>query len=275
MNMNDLMYFQQVNTYGSFTLTAKMLGVTQPTISEAISRLEKSLSTKLFYRTKQGISLTPQGKLILEKTSLILNTKNEIESLSNINTQIQLNIKIGCHPVIGRYFLSKFLKQSTKKYPQINFKLQHDNSRSIQQMIQNGEIDIGVVVNPIRNPDLFISRITYDKVKIWKSTAGQSPNNQLIADFTLPQTHEILRQWKSAPAQHIHTNDFNLIGDLVQSNMAYGILPERFVQMEKLKLEDEAKGLYVKDEFCVVYRPEFLKNSYSKECVKYIIDAFN
>ncbi len=275
MNMNDLMYFQQVNTYRSFTLTAKMLGVTQPTVSEAISRLEKSLNTKLFYRTKQGITLTPQGKLILEKTSLILNTKNEIESLANINTQIQLNIKIGCHPVIGRYFLSKFLKQSTKKYPQINFKLHHDNSRSVQQMIQNGEIDIGVVVNPIRNPDLFINRITFDKVMIWKSTSNQTPNNQLIADFTLPQTHEILRQWKSAPTQHIHTNDFNLIGDLVESNMAYGILPERFVQMEKLKVENEQKSLFVKDEFCVVYRPEFLKNSYSKECVQFIINSFS
>lgn len=274
MNMNDLMYFQQVNTYGSFTLTAKMLGVSQPTISEAIARLEKNLGTKLFYRTKQGITLTPPGKIILEKTHLILHTKNEIEALTN-NEQTPLNIKIGCHPVIARYFLTSFLKQSTRKHENINFKLHHDNSRAIQQMIQQGEIDVGVVVNPIRNPDLFINRITFDKVMIWKSISSQKPNEQLIADFSLPQTHEILRRWKNAPTQHIHTNDFNLIGDLVESNMAYGILPERFVQMEKLKLENETKGLFVKDEFCVVYRPEFLKNKISKECVQFIINSFN
>ncbi len=275
MNINDLMYFQSVSSYSSFTLAAKMLGVTQPTISEAISRLEKNLNTKLFYRAKQGITLTPQGKIILDKTELLLKTKNEIESLAGIRSEIKLSIKIGCHPVIGRYFLSKFLKQSTKKYPYINFKLHHDNSRSIQQMIQNGEIDIGVVVNPLRNPDLFINRITFDKVMIWKSNSNQSPTRQLIADFTLPQTHDILRQWKSAPSQHIHTNDFNLIGDLVQSNMAYGILPERFVKMEKLQIENEIKGIFIKDEFCVVYRPEFLKNSYSKECVQFIINSFS
>ena len=273
--MNDLMYFQEVSSYESFTLAAKMLGVTQPTISEAISRLEKSLNTKLFYRAKQGISLTPQGKLILEKTELLLKTKNEIESLSGISPQIKLTIRIGCHPVIGRYFLSTFLKQSTEKYPHINFKLHHDNSRSIQQMIQNGEIDIGVVVNPLRNPDLFINRITFDKVMIWKSDAHHAPSNQLIADFSLPQTHEILRQWKTAPAQHIHTSDFNLIGDLVKANMAYGILPKRFVEMEKLNIENDQKNIFVKDEFCVVYRPEFLKINYAKECVKYIINAFS
>ncbi len=46
----------------SFTVAARMLGVTQPAVSQNVSELEKSLGVTLFDRARGNISLTPDGE---------------------------------------------------------------------------------------------------------------------------------------------------------------------------------------------------------------------
>tara|TARA_R100000656_G_scaffold17425_1_gene16332 strand:+ start:195 stop:1022 length:828 start_codon:yes stop_codon:yes gene_type:complete len=273
MNINDLKNFQNVAAYKSFSLAAKMLGVPQPTLSESIRRLESQIEQTLFYRSKSGIELTPQGALTLEKTRALLQTADEIRGLQNEKSQ-QL-FKIGCHPVVGRYFLASSLQQLHKSYPNTQVKLVHAHSRAVQTLIQDGRIDIAVVVNPIKNPDLIIKPIAQDKIHLWQADKKEKRSDQVIADMGLAQVQSLLRSWKQAPAKQIDTNDFDLIAKLTLGGMGYGVLPERFVKMEKLKLKKVYEQHHFKDEFAVVYRPEFGKSELEQYIIQSIKSSFS
>ena len=53
--------FYTVAKYNSFSKAAEKMYITQPTISYAIKQLESNLDTKLFYRSPNGVKLTPDG----------------------------------------------------------------------------------------------------------------------------------------------------------------------------------------------------------------------
>ncbi len=251
-----------------------MLGVTQPTLSESVRRLEKHLGVTLFYRSKSGIELTSQGRVALDKVQSLINSVYDLESVGTGSHLTQQSYRIGCHPVVGRYFLTKSMQQLHRKYQNTTINLIHSHSRDIQTQIQEGKIDIGVVVNPIKNPDLIIKPICLDRIHIWQSTNKNVRSDQLVADMGLAQVQALLRSWGKAPAKHIDTNDFNLIAQLCLGGMGYAILPKRFVKMERLKLKKCFEHINYKDEFALVYRPEFGKQEIEKYIVQSISSSF-
>src|SRR5579883_2603148 len=66
LNYHHLYYFWIVAKSGSITKASKRLYLAQPTLSLQIRQLEKSLGHKLFHRTREGITLTPEGRIALD-----------------------------------------------------------------------------------------------------------------------------------------------------------------------------------------------------------------
>jgi LysR family transcriptional regulator, hydrogen peroxide-inducible genes activator len=75
----QLRYVKSVATTGSFSMSARICGVSQPTISNAISDLESELRAKIFNRTTRCVELTPFGTRILNYIDCILNRTEDIK----------------------------------------------------------------------------------------------------------------------------------------------------------------------------------------------------
>lgn len=75
-----LRVFVTVVQSGSFTAASKLLGISQPAISQNISDLEKAFSIKLFDRSKSKISLTAQGQAFLKQSEQILNSYRKLHT---------------------------------------------------------------------------------------------------------------------------------------------------------------------------------------------------
>lgn len=275
MNLKDMENFYIVSSHKSFSMAAKMLGVSQPTLSGSIKKLEQDLNTILFYRSKKGISLTPAGEIILNKVIKLLNIKNEIAQNSLDEKELIGTYRLGVHPIVAGYFLTNLMKQLSQKFPKTSLQLSHARSLEIQSLVQDGSVDFAVIVNPIKNPDLIIKKICDDKICIWKSSGKEIKKDQLIADMGLTQTQSILRSWPNSPTQFISTNDFHTIGSLTTSGLGYGMLPERFVLQHKLKLTQFLPKKFFKDEIAIVYRPEFGKTKVERYLIESLIDSFN
>lgn len=262
--------FIEVSSFPSLSAACKQLDVSQPALSESIGRLEKDVGFKLFYRTKNGISLTPEGRRTLDQAKKIQGLLASLGPEEETNTP---TIVLGCHSTVGSYFLPQFFMLAAKALPGYKVQLRHDLSRNIQTEIQAGKIDIGVVVNANAHPDLVIKPIATDKVCVWRSRKI-IPQNQIIADPNLFQVQSTLKKWTKSPKNIIPTDNLELIARMTQMGCGYGIIPERMVNLLGLDLIQESHTPVFKDEFSLVYRPEFGKSKYEKTIVSIIKETF-
>ncbi|MEO5668374.1 MAG: LysR family transcriptional regulator [Bdellovibrionota bacterium] len=251
----------------TLTSAAKKIGITLPALSESIKRFESDLGTKLFYRSRSGIMLTPNGKTTLETS------RTAFASLLNVESACQnklsfggRTITVGCHVVVASYTLPLALQKLAKKIPDFQINIKHGSSRDVQTLVQMGQIDIGIVVNPTSMPDLIIKKLCTDEVNVWSH--GQMPSQKLICNSQSFQTQSVMRKWREHPTDIIETESYELIVRLVEKGIGYGIIPERAVHLVGAKLTKHCDLPSYKDSICLIYRPEFGRNQLESEVVK-------
>lgn len=267
VRLNDIKNFVEASSFPSISMASKKMRISQPALSESIKRLESDLGRVLFYRTKTGVSLTPDGKRALEDCLLIQkHLKNLVDNDKN-----EIEIRIGCHTTIGNYFLPKFLNSMQMKNPSCGFSFYHDLSRNVQLAVQSGEVDFAIIVNPVMNPDLILKKAGVDYVRVWKSKKAVSVD-RLIVNQDLIQTQEILKKWKHIPNDILHESNLELIARMTNAGNGYGIFPERLVHLLNLDVEVVENSLSYKDEFYIVYRPEFGKNKFERMVIKNMLE---
>ena len=135
--------------------TAKELYLSQPAVSKTISRLEESLNCALFIRSSKGVELTPQGELLFQATQnafeTIADSEQKIkESLSHPN----LHLTIGASSTLCKYVLVPYLKEFTKKYPEIRISILSHPTMECISLLENDLIDIGFVGTQIKQKHL-------------------------------------------------------------------------------------------------------------------------
>lgn len=249
---------------------AAKIEISQPALSESLKRLESDLQSVLFYRSRSGIQLTPSGKVFLLKATKFLEAYNDLaDSKQGARVFGDRTILVGCHPVVAQYSLPNALTYLRERAPDYKVDLRHDLSRNIQMDIQKGIIDVGIVINPTKVPDLIIQKMAVDEVHVW-SNRTKFDADTIICNKHLFQTQSILRKWKNHPRRIISTDSLELVCQLVDKGIGYGIAPERAAALSGLKLNLVEGAPSYKDEIALVYRPEFGKSHPEK----LIIEAF-
>ncbi|MFN3698180.1 MAG: LysR family transcriptional regulator [Pseudobdellovibrio sp.] len=265
--ITDLKNF--VSIAGSRTMRegADKLEISQPALSESIKRLEDDIGEVLFYRSRAGIEMTPVGKQIYIKAK---NAVSALDSVSQDDHEIRGSITIGCHPLIGSYFLPKAMRMAPNLFSKYQINLRHDLSRNIQLEIQHGKIDIGLVVNAIMSPDLIVKTLGFDEVCVWQNRKADTQlHDRLFCDLSLFQTQSILRKWKDRPQNIVNTENLELIARFVNEGLGYGILPARAVGLLNFNnLYKITKAPTFQDKISIVYRPEFGKNNSEKTIIE-------
>ena len=110
LNYNHLNYFHVAATEGTVAAAAERLGVTQPTVSEQIKALERSLGVTLFERTPSGLRLTEAGRLVFEQTSVMfLAGERLVEALGQSSSDLPRTLRVGIGSAVARTTTSDFI----------------------------------------------------------------------------------------------------------------------------------------------------------------------
>src|SRR5262245_20635952 len=110
--LSDLENFIAAASCRTLSEGAAKRGITQPSMSESIRRFEADLGCKLFYRSKQGIRLTPSGRAILDRGRRATEALVELGTLDRAGGTFQgRRVIIGCHPTVASYALPATLLQ--------------------------------------------------------------------------------------------------------------------------------------------------------------------
>lgn len=150
MNTN-LETFISVYESRNFSIAAKELFVTQPTVSVRIEQLEKELATPLFVRKyRQEIVPTKAGELLYKKAiqirELWQETQTEMRYAEASNRRL---IRIGFSQTLAMTTVTDFLVQARAKYPTDDWEVTVANSEAISHLIANRKLEMGLVEKPI------------------------------------------------------------------------------------------------------------------------------
>jgi DNA-binding transcriptional LysR family regulator len=269
---SDISYFVEAAATGNLSRAAERLGISQPSLSLAIVRIENALGAKVFHRSRRGVELTRSGKQLLVQSQKLYSAWEEIQRNAIAATdQIQGNVTIGVHPSVALYSLGKFLPEILSRHPQLRISLKHDLSRKVTDAVLVMEADIAIAVNPVRHPDLILSNIATDDVTLWrKASKGKNAKSKrfddaikchevLIFDPALTQTQHILRKLSGRDLQIsrvIESNNLEVICELTASGCGVGILPTRVAERASQPLVQVADAPVYRDEICLVIRAE-------------------
>jgi LysR family transcriptional regulator, cell division regulator len=270
---NELEYFVEVYQTRHVSKAAIRLGVTQPTLTLSLQKLEEKLGTKLFHRTKQGVVPTEQGTLFYRKAQSLMDLWGEVyKGLQRSNSEIVGRFKIGCHASVGAYVLPKFFEHLHREAPGIEIDLVHDFSRKITEQVVSYTIDLGFVVNPARHPDLVLKKLGDDRVLFWKKRGATTLPKKIFADVNLIQMQEILGKTHGKELKGwdlISTSSLELIRTLTLSGQGIGILPERVAKADGADLVPfDSKLPVYEDKIFVTYRKDVLASKAGRELVR-------
>lgn len=263
----ELEYFLEIANSLNVSRAAERLGISQPSLSLAIKRLEQTIGTDLLIRHKHGVSLTQAGKQLLLQTRQLLQEWNNTKSKALASQlEVQGNFTLGCNSIIGLYMIPEFLPDLLEAHPRLEIQLKHDLSQKITEQVISLSIDVGIVINPIKHPDLIILKLGLDETCFWTGIGNRdiknirSENAVVICNPDSMQAQFLLQQCKKNRIQFnrtVTTESLEVVAHLTAKGAGIGILPTRIAKaIYPHALKQVPKMPVYSDELCLIYRNE-------------------
>jgi len=108
--LDKIYTFLIINKELSFSKASKVLGISQPAVTQQIRILEKFLNVNLFERKKNGVVLTKEGRNFLKIAQEFENFLEEFEIKIDKFKNLDMPFIIGASPTIGSYNLPECIK---------------------------------------------------------------------------------------------------------------------------------------------------------------------
>lgn len=149
----------------SFTRASRKLGVSQSSISQHISGLEKQIGVQLLVRSGSGAKPTRAGQLLVQYARQILGKMDEAQRLLSELDGEGGSLRIGATGAACQYLLPEILKEFHRLHPRHELRLMSGNSVRSVQRLHAGEIDVGLVTLPLTDPKLQFVAVGFDELK--------------------------------------------------------------------------------------------------------------
>lgn len=147
MNIEDLYTFNVVAQKKSISRSAEHLNSVQSNITARIKRLETEYNTPLFYRHRQGVTLTPTGSTLLGYTEKILNLLEESKKVIKHSEYPTGSLKIGSMETTAAVRLPSILSEFNDLYPEVDLNLHTGTTEELIKSVMKREIDGGFIAD--------------------------------------------------------------------------------------------------------------------------------
>ena len=177
MTLQQLEYIVAVYRTRHFVKAAEACGVTQPTLSAMIQKLEAELDVKLFERSSQQVMPTAIGKVVVEQAWKVLNRARKLKDIvAEEKKSLMGTFRLGILPTIAPYLLPRFFPSLMRENPSLDIRVVEMKTAEIRRAIDRGEIDAAVMVDTGDLDDYVLTTLFYEQF-----LAYVSPSDQLSA----------------------------------------------------------------------------------------------
>ncbi len=240
---NQVRAFLATVEEGSLSAAARVLGLTQPTLSRQVTALEEDLGVILFERGRRSMSLTQPGLELLDHVRAMGEAASRISLAAAGQSQtIEGLVRITASDIVAAYFLPPILKKLRDVAPGIEVEV--ISSNSINDLTRR-EADIAIRHVRPEQPDLIAKLVRQSTGHLYASTAyldahGRpgSPSELSNADFIGFESPERLLPVLNALGLSLTKRNFKLtttsgivILELVKQGLGITVMPKEFAAL--------------------------------------------
>lgn len=240
MTLQQMEYIVALNKHRHFVLAAEACGVTQPTLSAMIQKLEEELQVKIFNRDRNNISPTSVGAKIIKQAQVALNEARRVkEVVADEAETMSGSVRIGVLPTIAPYVVPDFIYHFREAYPQVDLFIDEKASKSLLQDLRYGNLDMALTTTPIDMEGLLEVTVYVERFVAYFSNLC-SKAQELMLSGELPAEHMwILKEGHCAAngaqsfcknkekGNHIYeAGSIETLVRIVDRNGGYTVVPE-------------------------------------------------
>ena len=181
MTLQQLEYIVAIENYGYFVEAAEACGVTQSTMSLMVKKLEEELDVRIFNRDTHPVTVTEIGRKVIDEAREVVYHSKQLVELTRSEKELSSgDLNIAMTTTVAPVLMAGMFKFMRLRYPALRLRTEEMITTTILAKLKKAEIDMGILVSPVNDPDLL--EIPLYKEKFF---AYVSPENAMARQESL------------------------------------------------------------------------------------------
>lgn len=152
MTDREISYVSTIARCGSITQAAEQLFIAQPSLTQALHRIEAEYGTVFFHRGQGGLRLTEAGQAYLNASKRMKQSYQRMEyEIGEAAGTRRGRVTLGITPFQGRLLLPGLLMLYHQRFPMMELRLLENSSAQLEQLAWEGRLDLAILHRPFRD----------------------------------------------------------------------------------------------------------------------------
>jgi len=291
MTLQQLEYAAALADTRHFGLAAERCGVTQPTLSAMLRKLEEELNCTLFDRSAHPLTPTPVGEMVIRQARVVLFHARQLhEQVAAQAGTLDGPLSLAMIPTVAPYLLPGFLPQFGAACPEVSLKVTEMRTASVILAFRQAALDMAILATPLNEPDLLEIPLYYEKFVGYVSPSAphysareirveEMPAEQL---WVLEEGHCLRNQVFNLCERPAHKSTYEAgsietLVRIVDRNGGYTVIPELHTHLLDRKQQQNLRKIVrpvATREISLVIRRDYVRERLVNavaQCVKEII----
>jgi DNA-binding transcriptional LysR family regulator len=195
LNIKQLEVFVAVAESGSFSRGAEATFITQSTVSQHISSLEKELGVKLLHRTAKGALLTEGGKILLLHARRVISETRNIQVVINRFKGLEdVSLSVAASNIPGNYMIPEALPVLRQRFPRLSITVLQGDSSDVLGMVAREEVELGIVGSRSADESFVFTPVGCDRIILAVGRSHPWADRESAAIEELPGQEFVFRE---------------------------------------------------------------------------------
>lgn len=244
IDLNLLVVFNQLHNDGSVSVAADKLGLSQPTVSNALRRLRKLLNDELFLRTTKGMEPTPYAAQLAEPIAYALGTiqRSLASPASFVPAESTRRFTVAMTDLGEIELLPPLMRALHELAPGVTLSTVRNNRDSLREDMESGQVDLAIGLIPQLKTGFFQQRLfmqryvclfreghPLDGSRITRRQFYQSEHVVVVSAGTgHDKVHEIIDSAPEKRRVSLYVPHFVALGHILHHSDMIATVPERY-----------------------------------------------
>ena len=288
MTNRHLEIFVAVAENGKMSEAARKLYITQSSVSQAISEIEREYGILLFERLSHRLYITHAGEQFLSYARSIMAIQKDMVDYLNLERRSP-RLRVGATVSVGICVISPIIERLKQLLPGLDVEVYVENTKILEDALLRNDLDIGLVEGDVSSPELVSKKSISDRLILICSNEHKFHGRKSVDVHELAGENLIMRENGSGTRALFESQivglhvPYNLrwfcscpeaITTAVKYNHGISVISERIVQNDVKNghlWACEISGLHLERSFDLVYH----KNKYFSPAINNFIEVCN